>query len=81
MSIRMKAICQSLKYTIDNSGNKYAEEVQIGVDYSESEANKQWCKWTPSITFTFTISNPETFDKVKAGQRYYIDLIPTDKDG
>lgn len=58
------------------------EEVVLNAVCSDKEgsANKQWCKWTPYVNFTFTISNPQAFAKVLPGQFMFVDLIPTDKD-
>lgn len=72
----------SVKSCADSEGNKTQEELSLNAVYSNKpdSANAQWCKWTPSAQFSFTISNPGAFGKVLPGQFVYVDITPTDKD-
>lgn len=82
-TLRMKAKVDTLKHVCDHDGEKVAEELTLTAVYGhgpKDHPNTQWCKWTPCIKFEFTISNPGAFDKVKPGQFFYVDLIPTTKD-
>jgi len=80
--VRLKCLVGSVKRLADNQGNTYQEEISLNAVYDsrEGSANSQWCKWTPSCSFNFTVSNPNVFGKVLPGQFYFVDLIPTDKD-
>lgn len=78
--LRMKAQISSIAHIHDHEGTKQLEQVVLTAVYADNGPNKQWCKWTPSIRFEFTISNPGAFGAIKSGEFYYIDLIPTTKD-
>lgn len=81
-ALRLKMLVSSVKKVSDSEGNITAEELAFSVVYSSKEgsANAQWCKWTPSGSLGFTVSNPAAFGKVLPGQFFFVDLIPTDKD-
>jgi hypothetical protein len=75
-------LVNSVKKVVDSEGNVTGEELSLNAVYSNAAgaANAQWCKWTPSASFSFTVSNPAAFGKVLPGQFLFVDLIPTDKD-
>ncbi len=81
MSLRMKASVTSLKKVADSTGEITAEEFMLQAVYAESGPNRQWCKWTPHINFSFTVSNPDAFGKLLPGQFVHIDITPTTIDG
>jgi len=80
--LRLKMLVSSVKKVSDSEGNITAEELAFNAVYSNQagSANSQWCKWTPSGSLNFTVSNPAAFGKVLPGQFVFVDLIPTDKD-
>lgn len=80
--LRMKMLVGSVKKVCGSDGEVSQEEVSLNAVYSNKEgsANAQWCKWTPSASLNFTISNPQAFGKVLPGQFLFVDFIPTDKD-
>lgn len=80
MSLRMKCSVASVKFVCDATGAIGAEEIVLQAVYADNGPNKKWCKWTPCINFSFTISNPDAFGQVKPGAFYYVDLTPTTKD-
>ena len=72
----------SVKSSCDQSGKKVGEEIALqAVSGPEGSPNSQWSKWTPSASLTMYVTNPGAFGKVLPGQFYFVDLIPTDKDG
>lgn len=81
-TLRLKMSISSLKKVADNEGNVSAEEITLSCVYGkEGTANAQWSKWTPSGQLTFTVNNPDAFGKVLPGQFFFVDLVPTDKEG
>jgi len=74
---------ESVRRLANTEGNVVQEEIALNAVYSSdpNSVNAQWSKWTPSASLRFTVSNPDAFNKVLPGQFYFIDLIPTDKDG
>lgn len=81
--LRLKMVINTVKRSADDSGNVGYEEITASAVYSDKEGapNKQWSKWTPCGALSFTVSNPAAFGKVLPGQFYFLDMIPTDKDG
>jgi hypothetical protein len=81
-TLRLKMLVNSVKKVCDSEGNITQEELSLSAVYSNKagSANEQWCKWTPSASFSFAVSNPSAFGKVLPGQFLFVDLIPTDKD-
>lgn len=47
----------------------------------DGSANREWSKWTPSGNFQLTVSNPELFGKIRAGQEYYVDFTLAEQEG
>lgn len=82
MSLRLKMVINTVKRCAGNDGTIQAEEITASAVYSDKDdaANKQWAKWTPCGSLSFTVNNPAALGKVLPGQFYYVDLIPTDKD-
>lgn len=66
----------------DPGYNLRQQEVKLNAVYSSKDgsANAKWAKATPCGTLQLTIDNPSAHDILKAGQYYYVDLIPCDKD-
>lgn len=82
MTLRLKMTINSVKSVCDHNGDKSSEEISLGAVYGpEGSPNSQWSKWTPSANLTMQINNPDAFGKVLPGQFYFVDLIPTTKDG
>ena len=79
---RLKCLVGSVKRVTDSNGDISQEEISLNAVYDnrQGSANSQWCKWTPSCTFNFTVSNKNVFGKILPGQFYFIDLILTDKE-
>jgi hypothetical protein len=80
--LRLKMMVNSVKTIHDQEGEADQQEIALSAVYSNKvdSANAKWCRWTPSASFSFTVSNKAAFGKVKPGQFMYVDLIPTDKD-
>ena len=79
--LRLKMSIGSVKYTCGPDGEKNAEEIALQAVYGpEGTPNSQWSKWTPSAGLTMHVNNPGAFGKVKPGEYYFVDLIPTTKD-
>ena len=78
--MRMKALVGSVRKVVNHIGEASCEEVSLQAVYNDGGVNASWCKWTPSINFNFTISNPAAFGLLHPGDFYYIDLVPTTKD-
>jgi hypothetical protein len=66
----------------DPNYNVQQEVVKLGAVYSSKEgsANAAWAKATPAGHLELTIDNPGAHGILKAGQWYYVDLIPCEKD-
>jgi hypothetical protein len=80
--LRCKMSVGSVKSSCDQNGDKNSEEISLQAVYGpEGSPNAQWSKWTPSAGLNIHISNPAAFGKVLPGQFFFVDLIPTDKDG
>jgi len=80
--LRLKVSIQSVKKVADGEGNIAAEEITAHAVYGkEGSANAQWSKWTPNAQLSMTVNNPAAFGKVLPGQFFFVDLVPTDKDG
>jgi hypothetical protein len=80
-TLRLKLQVNSVKKVCDNEGNISQEEISLNAVYgANGTANAQWCKWTPSGTFQFAISNPTAFGRLLPGQFVFADLTLTDKD-
>ena len=78
--VRMKVLVGSVRKIVNERAEPTAEEVMMQAVYSDQGVNKSWCKWTPSITYNFTVSNPDVFGQFQAGQFYYVDLTETTMD-
>lgn len=79
-NLRMKCLVSSVRAVVDENGARSQEEIVLHAVYSDSGVNKQWNKWTPSCNISFSVSNPDAFNKVLPGQFYYVDLSQTTKD-
>ena len=80
--LRMKMSVASVKHVCDPEGKIAQEEIELMAVYGkEGTANAQWSKWTPTGNLRFTVSNPDAFKKVLPGQFFFVDLVPTDKEG
>lgn len=42
--------------------------------YGDSPENKTWSKWTPSLSLSMHVTNPEV--KFETGKAYYLDFTP-----
>lgn len=40
--------------------------------------NASWSRWTPSLTLTMNVTNPEAHEKIEVGKTYEIDFRPVD---
>lgn len=80
--LRLKMSVSSVKRVADAQGNIQSEEIGLNAVYGpEGSPNAQWSKWTPMASLSMTVNNPAAFGKVLPGQFFFVDLIPTDKDG
>ena len=43
-----------------------------------SDEDNTFAKFSPSVSMTFTIANPELFGKYEPGKTYYVDFTPAD---
>ncbi len=81
-TLRLKMWIASVKSSCAPDGSKSGEEIALQAVYGpEGSPNAQWSKWTPSASLTMYVTNPDAFGKVLPGQFYFVDLVPTDKDG
>lgn len=82
-TVRAKFLVSFVQRHADSTGGTGTghELVQLNAATTGSEANKQWSKWTPAGNLSLTITNPECFGRFLPGQYYFLDFIPTDKDG
>jgi len=81
-TLRLKMVVGSVKRFAAADGTISAEELSLSAVYGqEGSPNAQWSKWTPSAMLTLQVNNPGAFGRVLPGQFYFVDLIPTDKDG
>ena len=82
-TMRLKLQVSSVKRNANREGAIETEDIKLNAVYDDRKgsANKQWCEWTPFGDFSFTVSNPAALGKLLPGQFYFVDLIPTDKDG
>lgn len=80
--LRLKMVINTVKRCADSTGEVQSEEITASAVYSDKEgsANKQWSRWTPCGSLSFTVNNPDALGKVLPGQFYYVDLVPTDRD-
>lgn len=78
----LKMVINTVKRSCDNDGNIQQEEITASAVYSDKEGsvNKQWSRWTPCAQLSFTVSNPNVFDKLLPGQFYFVELTRVDKD-
>lgn len=74
-TIRAKFKVTEVKYSA-SSYDGPVESMQVTLSAVSGERNKSWSKWTPSGALTMYINNPACFDKLKAGEHYFIDLVP-----
>ncbi len=75
-SLRLKVVADSLKRQID------AEEIALSAVHGNTGTiNAEWSKYTPSAHLTMYVTNPGAFGKVTPGQFFFVDLIPTTKEG
>jgi len=73
----MKVLVGSVRKMVDHTGQPTCEEIAMQAVYADQGVNKTWSKWTPTITYNFTVSNPDVFGKFLPGQFYYVDLTET----
>ena len=79
-TLRLKMSISSVKLLCAPTGEISAEEIELQAVYGpEGTANAQWSQWTPYARLFMTINNPDAFGKVRPGQFYFVDLIPTDQ--
>jgi hypothetical protein len=80
-ALRMKCVVNSVRKVVDHNGDISQEEIALMAVYGpDGSVNREWSKWTPSASLTFSVSNPGAFDKVLPGKFYYVDLVETTKD-
>lgn len=81
-TLRLKMHVASVKSSCDSTGTKTQEEILLQAAYGpEGSPNAQWSQWTPFASLTMIVSNQAAFGKVLPEQFYFVDMIPTDKDG
>jgi hypothetical protein len=68
-NVRAKVTCSSLElFGNDNTAFKFSAVMSGG------DENKSWSKWTPSLSLTMQVTNPEV--KFEPGKEYYLDFTP-----
>lgn len=81
MSLRLKMSVTSVHRSADSNGDISSEVINLQAVTATNTENAKWSKWTPSGTLSFTVNNPDAFGKVLPGQFYYVDLVPSTKEG
>lgn len=69
----------------DPAQNRHYEEVKLSCvcgnqpfgPNGESEDNS-FARWTPTGSMQMTVTNPALFGAFKPGQKFYVDLTPTE---
>lgn len=74
--LRCKVRVESVTHTMEANGSTSSERVTLVAVYGDSEENKQWSRWTPSASFSMTITNPPAFGKLSKGHEFYVDFTP-----
>lgn len=82
-TLRLKMVVNTVSNHVDSNGETQSQSISLTVVYSDKEGsvNKQWSKWTPSGELKFLVSNPPAIGRLLPGQYFFVDLVPTDKDG
>lgn len=73
--LRCKFTVSSVKKSEDGT----SRTLTMNASYGDGGDNKDWSKWTPSGSFTITVTNESAFEKIDAmkyGDLYYIDIAP-----
>lgn len=67
----------SVLHSKESDGSTSQEQVALAAVYgNDGTDNAQWSKWTPSASFTISISNPEAFGKLSSGHEFFVDFTP-----
>ena len=76
---RLKMKVERVSPTVDKDGNTQNEFIYLNAAYSDNpeSTNALWSKWTPSGSLQYNVSNPNLFGKIKAGEYFFVELIPT----
>lgn len=76
---RLKMKVERIQESLDGNLNKVNEFIYLHAVYSDNpkSINKLWSKWTPAGSLQYNVSNPNAFDKIKVGDYFFVDLIPT----
>lgn len=83
MNIRCKLYIESIKQYGQN-GQVTQEEVQFRAITSgkknsdDVDEDNTFSKYTPSADFRMTVTNPALIGTFKPGQKYYVDMTPTE---
>lgn len=76
MSTTTKAIVQSKQEYADSAGGS-SFTIKFSADYHNNEFNKQWAKYTPSLSFELNVI-PLVADNFKVGQSFTVTFTPNE---
>lgn len=74
--MRCKLRVTKVSHIKNDSGGTEYETVELAAVYGNNDENKLWSKWTPSASFSITISNPDAMNKLSSGHEFYVDFTP-----
>jgi hypothetical protein len=74
MMIRCKMKVEGVVPTKDGQGVQVSESITLRSVTADSDANKEWSKWTPSAMFAMSVTNPNCFGQFALGEEVYIDI-------
>ena len=72
--MRMKMTVSYVSVQSDINGETVHEEIWLNAVCDNSDANKDWSKYTPVGNLHFIVTNKTCFGRVKSGDTLYIDL-------
>lgn len=71
--LALKMRCNTIQQHPEPNAQERIELVAVSSDSAE---NASWSKWTPSGQLGFTVTNPDAFGKLEAGQEYIVTITP-----
>lgn len=78
--VRCKMRVEEVTHEINADGSVNQERVKLCAVYGkEGTENAQWSKWTPSASFSISISNPDAMNKLSKGHEFFVDFTPVPK--
>jgi hypothetical protein len=76
--LRAKFLVEDRQETFGNDDQKVSENISMRPVYSDDPASENGQFWnaTPSGSIQLFITNPDAFDKLIAGDEFYVDFSP-----